>query len=366
MRIFSIYPAEESEKAISNYTKQLIKNQVAQGIDVTPLDYIAGDYSTLDLDYIKKGDVVHIQHEYNLFGQFGLPFFKFYKTLRQRDVKIITTMHNVLSKKHKFRGNFIKTILRKMLYKYQNQIINISSDKVIVHAKFFKKILVEEYGFEEENVLVLEQGIQEDIEMIHKDQAKFELKLEGNVFLIIGSLVPDHGADIILKQAEEIGGTIVVAASNKAINDRNDSRQREWLDHLKEIVKVNKIKNVRFDIKELPYPLWWKYFAAADVVLLPYKAGIGSGIFADCIAAKRPMVTSNIKYFREFQDWKFIEIGESVKMCGNNISTTHSDYAKAIEKIMSTDIADDFEKYTKEYGLTTLAKKYKEIYSNEI
>ena len=141
MNIFSIYPEESSEKAISNYTKQLIKGQKSQGVYVSSLTYTAGDYSTLKLDDIKERDVVHIQHEYNLFGKFGLPFFHLYQTLGKKKVRVITTMHNVLSKKQKFEGNPIKTILRKQLYKYQNEILEKNSDIIIV-----RRILQEDFG----------------------------------------------------------------------------------------------------------------------------------------------------------------------------------------------------------------------------
>ena len=116
------------------------------------------------------------------------------------------------------------------------------------------------------------------------------------------------------------------------------------------MIKVYKADNVRLDIKELPYELWWKYFSAADVVLLPYKGEIGSGIFSDCIATRKRMVTSDIKYFREFQDQKFVEIAKD-------------GYSKAIKKIMSEDVDEDFDRYTKEYCLSNLARKYKEIYN---
>ena len=355
MKVYHIYPSEESEKAISNYTKQLIKSQREQGLEVHSTQYIAGDSSTLNIDHIKEGDVVHIQHEYNLLGGFGKPFFSLYESLGKKNVKIITTMHNVLSQSQKFKGSILKTSLRKTLYRYQNKAIAKNSDITIVHAEFFKKILVEEYDFQEEKVMVLRQGIREDVKLIPKEQAKEELKLKGNVYLLIGSLVPDHGADVVIRQAKEIGGTILVAANNKAVNDRNDSRIREWLEFNKEIVKEHDIQNVRFDVRDLPYELWWKYFAAADVVLLPYRGGIGSGIFADCVSTRKLMIGSNIKYFNELsKGLSFINIVET-------------DYAKAISKIVQENKAkvdSDFDRYIKEYGLTSLSKKYRKIYEN--
>ena len=368
MEIGSIYPKEESEKAISNYTKQLNANQEKAGLNIASITYIAGKSKSLlrEIDFAKRGEieidfnrigklverygVFHVQHEYNLLGGYGLPFFKLYKKLGKMDAKIITTMHNVLSQNEKFSSGALKTFLRKKLYIYQNRAIRKSSDKVIVHAKFFKDILVKEYRFPEEKVIVLPQGIREDIKLMDKEKAKKELNLKGNIYLVIGSFIPDHGADVIIKQADKINGTILVVANSKAINDRNDSRIKDWLNYNRNLVKERGLKNVRFDIKDLPYELWWKYFAAADVVLLPYKGGIGSGIFADCIATNKPMVGSDIKYFNEFANkWDFIKIAKE-------------DYPEMIEEIMKKDNFQ-FEEYKKEYGLTNLVNKYKDIYN---
>jgi len=353
MKVCILFPKEESEKAISNYTKQLIKNQKRQGIDVTPIMYTAGKASTLrkQFDKIKEHDVVHIQHEYNLLGNYGLPFFKLYKKLNKTKIKIITTMHNVLSQNERFRSGKIKTSLRKLLYRKQNKVIGEVSDIIIVHAKMFKEILIKEYSIPEKKIIVLPQGIREDIVLMDKEKAKKDLGLKGKVSLVIGSLIPDHGTDVAIRQAGHIGGTVLIVANSKAVNDRNNTRIKDWLDHNKWLVNWMQVTNVRFDIKDLPYDLWWKYFAAADVVLLPYKGGIGSGIFADCIATSKPMVGSNIPYFREFaKDWSFIKVAER-----------EEDYPKMIEEIMKKNNFQ-FEEYKKEYGLTNLANKYKEIY----
>ena len=144
MKVHSIYPSEDSEKAISNYTKQLIKAQRKEGIKINTIEYTAGDHVTLKFgNKIKRGDVLHIQHEYNLLGMRGIPFLFLYDKLGKRmKCKVITTMHNVLSQKDKFNENFVKTFFRKTLYRVQNRIIRKNSDIVIVHAEFYNKILV--------------------------------------------------------------------------------------------------------------------------------------------------------------------------------------------------------------------------------
>jgi len=361
MKIASIYPSEESEQAISNYTKQLIKNQKNQKINVKPIKYLAGKPFSLfkKFNEFKNYDVIHIQHEYNLLGWYGLPFFVFYFYMFFSKTKLITTMHTVLSRKEKFKSGKLKTFLRKILYWAQNRLIGRVSDKVVVHANFFKKILVKEYNVPPKKIIMFPQGVQEDIKLISQARAKKELKLKGPVYLVIGSFIPDHGADIAVRQSKKIGKTVLIVANSKALNDRNDSRIRDWLELNKNIVKKDKLeKYVRFDIRELPYPLWWKYFAASDIVLLPYKGNIGSGIFADCIATKKPMIGSNIKYFNEFaKDWGFIKI-----------ANTEGDFGKVVKEVMKkknyNKMISEFKRYLKQFGLTPLAKKYAKLYNS--
>ena len=69
------------------------------------------------------------------------------------------------------------------------------------------------------------------------------------------------------------------------------------------------------------------------------------------------MIGSNIKYFREFaKDWDFIRV-----------ANTEADFTKLIKEVMLKNnyrkMEDSFKQYTEEFGLTNLAKKYKEIYS---
>lgn len=360
MKIAMIYPSLDSEKAISNYSLNLVEaqNKLTKMDSIT---YSAGSWRNLfkQMKKIKGQDVVHIQHEYNLLGGFGIPFFFLYFLLNLFNINVVTTMHTVLSQKEEFKGNEIKTFLRKILYQSQNRFISRFSKKIIVHANFFKEILMEEYGVPSEKIEVISQAIIENPKLIEKNKAKKELNLSGPVYLLIGSFIPDHGADIILKQAKDFGKTILVVANNKAVNDRNGKRITNWIEFNKDLMKKRKFDSyVRFDIKDLPNSLWWKYFSCADLVLLPYRGGIGSGIFADSIAARKPIVASNIKFFNEFATkYKFIKIAKK-----------DSDFPRLAKEFMKHKTYSlairDFEKYIKDNGITPISKKYYKLYSS--
>ena len=167
METVMLYPARGSEKAISGYSETLVNS-----IGMDSITYTAGKPLTLFKQKILGHDVVHVQHEYNLLGWYGVPFFALYFVLFFSRAKVVTTMHTVLSQKEKFKGSILKTFLRKILYSAQNRVINWCSSKVVVHAEFFKEILIAEYGFSEDKIQIIPQGIIEDVNIISKDEAK--------------------------------------------------------------------------------------------------------------------------------------------------------------------------------------------------
>ena len=251
--------------------------------------------------------------------------------------------------------------LRKILYKLQNKSINVHSDKIIVHSDSFKKILSEEYHINKNKIVVLPHAIIENIKITEKNKAKKNLKLSGNVYLLIGTIIPDHGQDIILKQADKIGKTILLATNPITINYRNEEKIKNFLKLNQDIVTNNKFeKFVRFDLCQISYDKWWEYFSAADLVLLPYRGGIGSGIFADAMAAKKPVISSNIPYFREIANkYDCLKIAKNDNDFSSviNESIKPKNYKKMIKGCR---------KFIEENGLTPISKKYKELYNSLI
>jgi len=178
----------------------------------------------------------------------------------------------------------------------------------------------------------------------------------------VSPMIPDHGHDLIIKQADKIGKTILVVANPGSVKDRNSNRVRQYIQLNEKIVKDNKFqKLVRFDISEAitdKNPLWWKYFVASDLVLLPYRGGIGSGILAHAIAAKRPIIASNIKYFNEIsKDFGCLKIAKN-----------DFDYARVINEAMKPKnykkMVEECERHLRENGLSIIGAKYRDLYSS--
>ncbi len=311
------------------------------------------------LGKLKKYDVIHLIHEYGVLGYYGLPFFFLLPLIRLLNKKVVITVETALSLKQKFSGSFLKTFLRKMLYILQNRLIDYTSDAIIVHEHFFKDILVKEYNFPSDKINIISQGLREGVNLIDKNKAKKELNLFGAVYLIIGNLTSDSGADLVLKQADKIGKTIVFATNPKAANTGNQNKVEEFIKLNKQIVKQNNFeKFVRFDLRELPNELWWKYFSAADLILQAYRGGIRSGVFSDAMISKTPVVASNVPFFKEM-----------AQKYGSLISVEDiEDFPIAIKRAMKPEnyrkMVKECERYIKENSYSQISKKYQELYSS--
>ena len=359
MKIAMIYPNPESENAMSNYSLDLIGALKNKNIESIKGEYIFHKPFSLFkiLPKLMKCNIIHMQHEYNILGWKGLPFFPLLLFLKFFfRGKTILTMHNVPSKKTRIKESKIKNLLRKTLYLNQNMMIKYFSDYTITHCEYFKKILVNEYCFNEKKISVIPQAIKGGIKTINKKTARRDLRLSGKIYLIIGTFVPDHGAAEVVKQADKINGKILIVTNPSRAYKRNDKRVLDYLNYVKTLSENPLIKRkVRFDLKEIPFDLWWKYFTASDLVLLPYKEGLASGIFSDAIAMKIPMIGSDIKYFKEFAEkYGIIKIAEK------------GDFASAINQAMKSDnykkMKRNMEWYIQKFGVSSIGNKYKSLY----
>ena len=126
MKIAIISPDIKSEKALAIISQHLVKSISKRDVEIDLIVYTAGSPLSFltKIKDMKKYDILHIQHEYNLLDYYGLPFFFIFPLLKLLNKKIAVTMHTVLSKKEKFLGSQIKTFLRKALYLLQNRFVS--------------------------------------------------------------------------------------------------------------------------------------------------------------------------------------------------------------------------------------------------
>jgi glycosyltransferase involved in cell wall biosynthesis len=111
-----------------------------------------------------------------------------------------------------------------------------------------------------------------------REQAKKELKLNGNVALLFGHVRPYKGLDIALHAWPQLKADVTLLVAGEPWWKVNYPPQR----------------NVRFDFRFIPDSEVATYFAAADVVLAPYRVATQSGVALTGFHFGRPVIASSV------------------------------------------------------------------------
>lgn len=116
-----------------------------------------------------------------------------------------------------------------------------------------------------------------------REEARKQLGLQGNVALFFGHVRPFKGLDIALRawRLLKTDATLVVAGE-------------AWFKSEAEYHELAKgLDNVRFEFRFIPDAEIATYFAAADVVLAPYRIEAQSGVALTAFHFARPVIASD-------------------------------------------------------------------------
>ena len=251
----------------------------------------------------KQLDVFHLQHEYFLYGNiFAAVLFPFLVLLLRLTRKpVIVTLHGIISlagldetfrRENGLNGNPL--ILRFGL-KIITKLICYSANSIVIHECHLKKILIEEYNVNESKVMVIPHGIEEGIDLVSSDDAKEKLNVVGKkVVMFFGYISGYKGLHTLIDAFVDLDADdyILVVAGGEHPRLQGLQKYEDYVESLRAKAS-NSINEVRFT-GFVPAEEVSMYFAAADVVVLPYTTIIASsGPFALCIAYERPFILSN-------------------------------------------------------------------------
>ncbi len=324
--LVSTYPPIEC--GIATYTKDLnttlrgmcnetfvISQFGAQGDSVFPI--FQPDSPTLAADTFSTSarmtpDLMHIQHEYGLFGsQRGVAVTGLVLRYRLANIPVVTTLHTVdedMDHEHEI-------ILRHIVQ---------DSAAVIVHEQFQKETLVRRFG-QADRIHVIEHGIRE-IQPIA--DAKRKLGLDGKkVIMLCGYFRPTKGFHKVLNFLPAIcaqNNDVVLVMAGKIRGFEAQKYQQSLFTQLNESPVADRIVFLR---GQFPQHTFDTILSAADVVVLPYERGAQSGMMAQCFALGRPVVASDLQAFR-----LLIE-----RSGGGVVCSTDDEYVDAILHILNDD-----------------------------
>jgi glycosyltransferase involved in cell wall biosynthesis len=125
-----------------------------------------------------------------------------------------------------------------------------------------------------------------------RHDARQTLALHGNVALFFGHVRPFKGLDIALRAWRELHADVTLLVAGEAW----------WKGEEEYRALARGLKNVRFDFRFIPDAEIATYFAAADVVLAPYRIEAQSGVALTAFHFARPVIATNVGGLPEIID----------------------------------------------------------------
>jgi glycosyltransferase involved in cell wall biosynthesis len=125
-----------------------------------------------------------------------------------------------------------------------------------------------------------------------REDARTQLKLQGNVALFFGHVRPFKGLDIALRAWRLLHADVTLVVAGEA-----------WFksaDEYRELAKG--LDNVRLEFRFIPDAEIATYFAAADVVLAPYRIEAQSGVALTAFHFARPVIATTVGGLPEIID----------------------------------------------------------------
>jgi len=365
---------------VGRYTHNLVKSLRSNSIDILVVSSSdgTGDYkgisphnkdnSEILLKLVKeiKPDIVHVQHEFGLYGFFlnslrpsksstGLD--EFYD---ECTIPIVTTFHTSMYFKQwmqliniKEKGNDNDYLRFYSLYKYWRHFINYSSMHRInkdLMSKSAYGIVLSDYMKELiPGTNVLYHGSTPYFKNeISRTEARKRMHLpeKGRLALAQGFITNTKGWDIIRKIKMPKDWRLVVNYSKNFYN--NEKIDFDFQDD--KVINLNKRYLSEEELSLL--------FFSCDAVFLPYKVCSGSGVMFDGLGHGKPFVASDLGFFKEFSLKKLGIVTKRDPRMFKNAFVQIDKHYKHFESSV--------DKFRKELSWDNIAKQHIAIYKSII
>jgi glycosyltransferase involved in cell wall biosynthesis len=322
--LVSTYPPIEC--GIATYTQYLTEALRQRGNEVFIFSEYGGKGDNVFSTYTSHGtdiaanvflmatkmtpDILHIQHEFGLYGEpLGIQIIELILRCRVAGLPVITTFHTVHENPTEEEKVAIRVIMQE-------------SNAIIVHEDYHRDLLAEHFG-DDDKIVVIPHGIREVAEV---DGAREKLDVQGKkVVLLCGYLRESKRFDKVIS----VFPKVVEAVPNALLVIASKSRRADHPEYQRSLYKLIEESPVADNILVLhgqfPQATFDTIVSAADVVALPYEVGGQSGILAQCFAFRKPVVTSNLRAFRNWVE----------QSGGGLVADSDEDFEKHLVKILS-------------------------------
>lgn len=161
---------------------------------------------------------------------------------------------------------------------------------IVVLEEFLKNQLVSLVGMSEK-IVVIPHGVDTSMAIIDKQTARKKLGIDKNtqILLYFGYLTWYKGVDFLAKTA--IKPFTLIIAGGESATQKNKRHYQEFVHAIYETVKNSNCVTITGFVEEKDIPF---YFAASDLVLLPYRTFMSSsGPLSFVFAFQKPFLMSS-------------------------------------------------------------------------
>lgn len=178
-----------------------------------------------------------------------------------------------------------------------------------------------------------------------RQAARRKLGVEGPLVLMLGLVRPYKGLDVLVDAAPKIAEA---TGAKIAVVGEVFPESRKSMESLKTRAVFRSIELVDRYVEESEMDEW---LAACDVVVCPYRKNSGSGIAARALAARRPIVASDLPGFRPFvtpSTGELVPEGSSELLARAVIRVLRSGVAAYERALAEVSLAHGWEPYARE------------------
>lgn len=352
-----VAPPDDGTDGIGTYAGDLVSS-FPDGVGVEYVSFPAGETSPLPLlaAAVRAGrsctDVVHVQHEYALFGPisaFSWPFFVvLFLLARLRGTPLVVTLHSAWNA-DTVAGEPLERFKR--LYVLANNLLLATvADRIVFLSQnsrddFLDSVSLVQYELFPHGVKMTETP------EIAPEDAKAAFGYDPDDVLVVepGYVREQKGTHVFVDAAERLGDVEILVAGG-AQSPSEEAYVRELRDRAP--------GNVQFT-GHLDEELFHAAFVAADLVCLPYLRMTQSGIFNWCASHGVPVAASDHEYFvRIAEEW------DCVATFGTG---DPADLARVVGHLLSSDdrraeLAANMESFREANSFEEIGAEHVELY----
>lgn len=194
-------------------------------------------------------------------------------------------------------------------------------DEYTAHSDEAREDILRIYNMSANKIHVVPHGPYNMYGSSNRDLSRKDLNLEGFSILYFGMIREYKGVSLLIKAFNKL--PMDIANRTHLIIAGED-----WGDDRELLPALNKSPyrhRIIFESKFIPDDLVSKYFAAADIVVLPYLRTCGSGVLNIAMAQGKPIITADLATMREcladYQGANFFPTGNIQALCNKMVET---------------------------------------------